>query len=83
MSRVTPSSSPAVAGDLDPAAVYLSPRGKRCVLYVPPPERRKQDAWATLLYCRQDGQRPAGGDGGNGSGFTLSRANFHLLVRVS
>lgn len=58
-----------------PGAVYRSPLGHRCRLYLRPQDRASAPT-ALLLYDLPDGS-PA--DRYAGSGFVLSRANFHLL----
>jgi hypothetical protein len=64
---------------LDGAAVYLSPLG-RCCRLCPTDALRPQSTWATLLYDRRDGSRPASM---LADGFMLSRANWHLLRRIA
>lgn len=64
--------------ELDPRGVYLAPSGRRCRVHVstaPAPIA----AFATLIYDRADGL-PCTGQLANG--FTLSRANWHLLRKV-
>jgi hypothetical protein len=61
---------------VDPDAVYLSPSGRRCRVF----EVHFTGRRAHLLYDHKDGTpcRTRFGDG-----FTLSRANWHLLRRVA
>jgi hypothetical protein len=60
----------------DPDAVYLSPSGRRCRVF----EVHFTGRRAHLLYDHKDGtpSRSRFGDG-----FTLARANWHLLRRVA
>ena len=60
----------------DPTAVYLSPSGRRCRVF----EVHFTGRRAHLLYDHKDGS-PACSRFADG--FTLSRANWHLLRRVA
>lgn len=64
--------------DLDPQAVYLSPRGRRCRVHASS-AAAPIATFATLIYDRADGM-PCLGQ--LADGFTLSRANWHLLRQV-
>ena len=66
-----------VADVLARRAVYLSPMGMRCRLAE---AGNGNNAVATLLYDLQDGS-PAPST--SFDGFTLARANWHLLRRVA
>lgn len=68
--------------ELDPAAVYLSPLGRRCV-FLPSDGVRWRAPWATLLYCMPDGtpREPTMSNVFSHS-FTLMPGNWHILRRL-
>lgn len=71
--------TPAQLGELEPGVVYLAPSGRRCRLFVAEGLQRAPQPWATLLYELRDGAAPRSF---SSNGFSLSRANWSLLVRV-
>lgn len=67
---------PAPASLLDPHAVYLSPRGRRCRLQ----GLSHGGTYATLVYELRNGTRSSSV---HADAFTLSAANWLLLRRVA
>lgn len=67
------------APELDPQAIYLSPSG-RCCRVCQSDSTRPTETFATFIYDRKDGNPNTGVFA---EGFTLSRANWHLMRRLA